>query len=58
MAKNIKRYSQYIEESDDFGRKKKLKKESRHNYKVELEQSIDNELWDEMNDDEDSDNNR
>ena len=35
MAKNIKRYKQYTEESEDFVRKRKLKKESRHNYKVE-----------------------
>lgn len=58
MAKNIKRYKQYTEESDDFVRKRKLKKESRHNYKVELEQSIDDELWDEVDVDEASDNNR
>jgi hypothetical protein len=59
MAKNkIKRYKQYIEESEDFLKKKRIKKESRHNYKVELEQAIENELWDEINEEEDRDNHR
>tara|TARA_Y100000385_G_C12518254_1_gene394229 strand:- start:140 stop:322 length:183 start_codon:yes stop_codon:yes gene_type:complete len=49
MAKNkIKRYKQYIEENEDFSRKRRLKKESRHNYKVELEHAIENEEWDDI----------
>jgi len=60
MAKNkIKRYKQYIEENEDFSRKRRLKKESRHNYKVELEQLIDDENWDNIDyDEEDSIHNR
>tara|TARA_R110000787_G_scaffold255293_1_gene360612 strand:+ start:86 stop:271 length:186 start_codon:yes stop_codon:yes gene_type:complete len=61
MAKNIKRYKQYTEESEDFVRKRKLKKESRHNYKVGLEQLIDDEKWDDIDyvsDEQDSVHNR
>ena len=54
-----KRFKQYTEENEDFGSKKRLKKESRHNYKVALEQSIDNEDWDSIdNDNEHSIHNR
>ena len=52
MAKNIKRYKQYTEESEDFSRKKRLKKESRHNFKVGLEHTIENEDWDDIDNEE------
>lgn len=53
-----KRFKQYTEENEDFGSKKRLKKESRHNYKVSLEQAIDNEEWGDLDNDEHSIHNR
>jgi len=36
-SKIKKRFKQYTEENEDFASKKRLKKESRHNFKVALE---------------------
>jgi hypothetical protein len=58
-SKIKKRFIQYTEENDDFGSKKRLKKESRHNYKVALVAAIENEDWDNIdNDSENSIHNR
>ena len=48
MTKKTKRFKEYLEE-DDL-RHKKLKKESRHNYKDHLRDIIDSGDWDELED--------
>ena len=49
MSKTTKRFKAYIEESDGI-RKKRLKEESRHNFKEHLKDLIDHEDWDELED--------
>jgi len=49
VSKTTKRFKAYIEESDGI-RKKRLKDESRHNYKEHLKDIIDHEEWDELED--------
>jgi hypothetical protein len=49
MSKKTKGFSEYIEETD-LVRKKKLKRESRHNYKAHLMDVIESENWDELED--------
>ena len=46
MGKSRKRFKEYIEETDF--KKKKIKKESRHNIKNHLRSLIDVEDWDEV----------
>lgn len=48
MTKKTKRFKEYLEE-DDL-RHKKLKKESRHNYKDHLRDIIESGDWDELED--------
>lgn len=57
-SKIKKRFKQYTEENEDFASKKRLKKESRHNFKVALGNSIENEDWDEIDGTEHSIHNR
>ena len=47
MGKTTKRFKAYIEESDGI-RKKRLKNESRHNFKEHLKDIIEHEDWDEL----------
>jgi hypothetical protein len=47
MGKSTKRFKEYIEEGE-YLRRKKLKKESRHNYKEHLKDVIDHQDWDEL----------
>ena len=49
MGKTTKRFKQYIEESDGI-RHKKLKKESRHNFKEHLKDMIEDGSWEELED--------
>lgn len=47
MGKTTKRFKEYLEESGGI-RKKRLKDESRHNFKEHLKDLIDHEDWDEL----------
>ncbi len=49
MGKTTKRFKEYLEESGGI-RHKKLKKESRHNFKEHLKDLIEHEDWDELED--------
>jgi len=49
VGKTTKRFKDYIEEDYGF-RKKKLKKESRHNTKEHLRDLIEHEDWEELED--------
>lgn len=48
MGKTTKRFKEYVEE--DYLPRKKLKKESRHNYKEHLKHMIEDEDWDALED--------
>lgn len=48
MSKSKDFYNKHIE--TDGLKKKKLKKESRHNFKDHLRDVLDSENWDELND--------
>jgi len=47
VGKTTKRFKEYLEESGGI-RKKRLKDESRHNFKEHLKDLIDHEDWDEL----------
>ena len=47
MGKTTKRFKAYIEESDGI-RKKRLKNESRHNFKEHLKDIIEHEDWESL----------
>jgi len=47
VGKTTKRFKEYLEENDGI-RHKKLKKESRHNFKEHLKDLIEHEDWDEL----------
>ena len=49
MGKTTKRFKAYIEESDGI-RKKRLKNESRHNFKEHLKDIIEHEDWESLED--------
>lgn len=49
MSKTTKRFKTYIEESDGI-RKKRLKDESRHNFKEHLKHIIEDEDWESLED--------
>jgi hypothetical protein len=47
MGKIKKSFREYSEENEEL-RKKRIKKESRHNFKTHLMDVIENEDWDEL----------
>lgn len=49
MSKSTKRFKEYLEESDNI-KHKRLKKESRHNFKEHLKDVMENEDWDALED--------
>ncbi len=49
MGKIKKSFREYAEETEEI-RQKRIKKESRQNYKTHLMDAIENEDWDELED--------
>jgi hypothetical protein len=49
MGKRTKSFKEYIDENDGI-RHKKIKKESRHNFKEHLKHMIEDEDWDSLED--------